>query len=485
MHNSSARGLREKIRQAAALFSYYALGATAAAAPNPAPAKLDGRTKAWLWLIALVSAVLSFYYQGNQWVSGDQFQMLNKGFHAALTGEYLPYGNEASTMGNVPGSLSSILIGLPLSLWFNPYAPVIALELIRLLGYALFVNAIVRLFDARTVLFGALIYALNPWFLYDSLLYNPSYLSFGAALVLNMLVRLRKAPGMEQSFWQSFACSMFLTLGVGWCLQLHFSWPVLVALTGLMWLLRAIRFNFAGAAAGLALLGLSLVPYFQEIQVNDYITSNPTEYAKERYFGYGLVHVYPLFKALLYWLRFGSLLVTNKALPELGAAAPLYQEALSYLWLFFTQLVGVISVLFAALVNYRLIFRSRHSQDSSLRFCRALTISALGALLLAAAAATLTLNYWQIIVLFCFALLPLLSAFNRHPLPERLVAVLAVFMLTSNIISATSSEKFSYRADYAAAVSQYCLSKYDAKSCALTPQQAQELQGLDLTPPRD
>ena len=439
-----------------------------------------------LIIIALISCLLSFYYQGNQWVSGDQMQMLRKGFKAAIEGVYLPYGNEASTVGNVPGSLSSVLIGLPLSLWFNPYAPVILQELIRLAGFALFINACRLLFRPRTVILAGLLYALNPWFLYDSLVYNPSYLSFGAALVLNMLVRLRREGGAA-SFWGTFVCSLLLTLGVGWCLQLHFSWPVLPALTGILWLRRSIRFNFGGAGAALILIGLTLIPYFQEAMVNDYITSNPEEYAKERYFGYGLVHVYPLFKAVLYWLRFGSLLVTNKALPsELAAGAPFYQEALYYLWLVFSQGIGGLTVLFAALCNFRLVFKCRRTKDVRTCFMRSLTISCLLALLLAAGAATLTLNYWQIIILFCFALMPVLHILDAAALKNSWLAGLGALLILMNAVSASTSEKFSYKADYAAAFYQFCLTVYnDAGKCRLTDAQAAAIRAVDVTPPKD
>lgn len=444
------------------------------------------KQKGAIALIILLALILSFYYQSQQWLSGDQWQMLNKGFLAALTGEYLPYGNEASTMGNVPGSLSSIVIGLPLALWFNPYAPVILLELTRIAGIFLFIDALSKLFSPRTVVVGTLCYALNPWFLYDSLLYNPAYLSFGAAFVLNMLVRLRRQGQERQSYGATFVYSMLLTLGVGWCLQLHFSWPVLVALTGLMWLMRAIRFSFVGAAAGLVLIGLSLIPYIQETLVNDYITSNPTTYAKERYLGYGLVHVYPLFKALLYWLRFGSLLVTNKAMvPELAVSAPFYQEALYYGWLVFTQVIGALTVVVAAIINYKILRRQVAARQPNMRFVRALTISSVGALLIAAGAATLTLNYWQIIILFCFALMPIIAYLEYRPLSNGLCYALAIFMLLSNVVSATSSEKFSYRADYGAAFYQYCLRDYSAAQCGLTQSQAQALQALDLTKPED
>ena len=65
------------------------------------PEKLTSKDLLAICLFALISFVLAFYYESNQIVSGDQLQMIEKGYHALMTGEFLPYGNEASTVGIV------------------------------------------------------------------------------------------------------------------------------------------------------------------------------------------------------------------------------------------------------------------------------------------------------------------------------------------------------------------------------------------------
>ena len=342
------------------------------------PEKLTSKDLLAICLFALISFVLAFYYESNQIVSGDQLQMIEKGYHALMTGEFLPYGNEASTVGNVPGSLSSIVIGLPLIIFAHPLSPVLLLLVIRLIGYVIFVNALTLLFSRKTVVFGALLYVLNPWFLYDSLLYNPSYLSFGAALFLNMLIRLRR--DVEVSALMRFSFSVVLVLAAGWCMQFHYSWPVLVALSGVLWLRKAIKVSYLGVIVGVALIALTLIPYFMEIMVNERIVSNPEEYAKDRYFGYGLVHVYPIFKALLYWLRFGSLLVTQKSIVSapLAGDMPLVFDILRYTWLVLTQVIGGITVLISAYANYILLLKKRElkEQNPEFNFVREISIAA-------------------------------------------------------------------------------------------------------------
>ncbi|WP_294567646.1 3-deoxy-D-manno-octulosonic acid transferase [uncultured Succinatimonas sp.] len=436
------------------------------------PEKLTSKDLLAICLFALISFVLAFYYESNQIVSGDQLQMIEKGYHALMTGEFLPYGNEASTVGNVPGSLSSIVIGLPLIIFAHPLSPVLLLLVIRLIGYVIFVNALTLLFSRKTVVFGALLYVLNPWFLYDSLLYNPSYLSFGAALFLNMLIRLRR--DVEVSALMRFSFSVVLVLAAGWCMQFHYSWPVLVALSGVLWLRKAIKVSYLGVIVGVALIALTLIPYFMEIMVNERIVSNPEEYAKDRYFGYGLVHVYPIFKALLYWLRFGSLLVTQKSIVSapLAGDMPLVFDILRYTWLVLTQVIGGITVLISAYANYILLLKKRElkEQNPEFNFVREISIAAIVALIAAAAAATLTLNYWQIIILFAFALLPVLCLVERKIffLKPKYMFYFAAFMVAMNFVSATNSRKFHESVSYVDQVNMFCYDRYQDK-CALSP----------------
>lgn len=67
--------------------------------------------------------LLSWLFSDHQLLTGDQTQMLDKGYLGAYEGVWLSYGNAASAVGNVPGSLSAWLIGGPLLLWDSPYAP--------------------------------------------------------------------------------------------------------------------------------------------------------------------------------------------------------------------------------------------------------------------------------------------------------------------------------------------------------------------------
>ena len=76
--------------------------------------------------------LISLIFFQLQLLTGDQTQMLYKGYLGAYEGVWLSYGNAASAVGNVPGSLSAWLIGGPLLLWDSPYAPMVLLLVMRL-----------------------------------------------------------------------------------------------------------------------------------------------------------------------------------------------------------------------------------------------------------------------------------------------------------------------------------------------------------------
>ncbi len=422
-------------------------------------------------LIILLFVGFSLMYQVNQKFSYDQVQMLLKGFHASLTGEYLPFGNEASTMGNLPGIASSWVIGFPLQLYISAFSPVIFQLIWRVLGIFIFANALCHLFDRKIVVLGTFLFALSPWILYQTMLYNPAYLSLGAAIVLNCLVRLRNDRDLvaRGGFVGRFFCSMFLVLAIGFCLQLHFSWPVLVAMVGLMWLRRDIKVSYVGVFVGIAIVALSLVPYVQEIMVNPSLLNNSEPYAQDRYLGYGLVHVYPILKAILYWFRFGSLLVTEKAIvPEVTDDFSTFLTVVAYAWIGLSFLVGGITVAFAAFCNYFVCAKFRVGNSSyKLRFIRGMTISAFIAVIIAAAASPVTLNFWQIAIIMPFALIPVLAYFAvRGSAIKLYVLVSFIFFMIANPLAASYSEKFDYHQDFRSNMYRTCLVGFTPGQCS-------------------
>lgn len=440
----------------------------------------------YLLLVVIVIAFvgMSLVYEFNQNFSYDQIQMLLKGFHASFNNEYLPFGNEASSMGNVPGNLSSWLVGFPLELYVG-LESIIAFQLLfRVAAILIFANALSLLFGRSVVMLGTFLFALGPWYLYHTMIYNPAFVHFGSAITLNCLIRLRNNKNQRGFSLGRVFSSIFLVLSVGFVLQLHYSWTVMAAICGIMYLRRDIKISYLGVFIGLALFALSMIPYVQEIMVNKTLLTNPESYAQERYIGFGLTHVYPIFKGILYWLRFGSLLITNKAIfpSSYGEELSTMWTILSYVWVVFAYIVGVATVIFSAYSNYFAIYKFRFGNSSDkFQFIRGLTISSILAVILASAASPVTLNFWQISVVLPLAFVPVLALLSLNTQSIKYYFVVAcAFFVIANPIAAISSDKFYYKNNLHEGMYQSCLMAFSKEQCQPYAKNLDEQQKLNI-----
>jgi hypothetical protein len=447
------------------------------------------------WLYALgftVGLVFTFLYAQNQILTGDQTQMLYKGYLGAYQDTWLSYGNAASAVGNVPGSLSTWLIGVPLLVWDSPWSPMVLLVLLRIVSLVLLDNVIKTMLPEKDnalmrLLFLAL-YWLNPWFLYDSLLYNPSYLCLFAAMHLWSASKMRLG--------KSFGYTFVHVLSIGLAMQLHYSWPILAVISVYLFYRQMGHVSWFGALAAVAALLLSLVPYFQEYAVNENLTRE-----SDRYIGYGLVHVYPVLKALLYWLRYGSMLFSNKVIAYgefdwLTQIEWLKLSALA-LWKTLVFVVGAVTVVVSARLNWLwwkrvkpLCLRGRGNVDGQ-QWVELYAFGAIVGVLISAALSPITFSYWHLIMVYPFAILPILigihailvtkepaasnstpSKFNQFVQRYRFTSFVATwftvgekrllliklafgYLLVLNLLASHDSIKYSYEADYVQQTEQY------------------------------
>lgn len=428
--------------------------------------KLSLQDRLFLLLIIIISCLISFYYNINQIVSFDQVQMLSKGFFYLAENKIIPFGNEASTVGNVPGSISSLLIAIPLSISTSPYFLISYIIILRLIGAFFFINALGMLFSKKVVIFGAIIYLLNPWFLYDSLVYNPTFLSIGSAIYLCMLVRLSEFNKENTTKGLRFFYTLFLVLAIGFCAQLHFSWPVLVIICFILYIRGDIKVSYLGGIVGVILILLSLIDYFMYIQENSNILINHEPYSRERYFGWGLVHVYPLFKSVLYYLRFGSLLITSKALPIYEAVNNAFIFYISFISLY---AIGIVTLIVSAIANYKLIFKDKNSNlEPRVKFIRSVSVATVLGTIISAAMATLVLNFWQIIIIFPLCLLAVIYFVSKHfKLDWHFYSLLIIFLICMNLVSASYSEKFNINYSFEQQYYQVCQEMYHVDKCQI------------------
>ncbi len=425
---------------------------------------LSGRYHNALFAACIFAGLLlSWLFSVNQLLTGDQTQMLYKGYLGAYEGVWLSYGNAASAVGNVPGSLSAWLIGGPLLLWDSPYAPMVLLLAMRLVGFLLFDAVIRQVFDDRVRLLFLVLCWLNPWFQYESLLYNPSYLFLFSAMHCWSAWHMRE----RASFWHTIVH----LLAIGMAMQLHYSWPLLAVISTYLFWRRILKVSWSGVVVAALLIGASLIPYAMEVMNNSHITQNVDPEARQRYIGWGLVHVYPVLKSVIYWLRYGSWLFASKLVNDTQfiwlAGHEYLQMAAVWLWRVVIYGVGAATVLLAAKANWQLwrdlkprLLRSDRAPVDGTSWLGLYALAAILAVLVSAALSPIIFNYWHLMLIFPYALFPILlllvSWSRNHPqwVGKGLLAA-TLFCTAVNLIAASDSTKFSYQADYNQQVQEY------------------------------
>lgn len=421
------------------------------------------KNKLFYFGVMFIGLLTSILYSNLQKLTGDQTQMLYKGYLGAYEGVWLSYGNAASAVGNVPGSLSAWLIGGPLLLWDSPYAPMVLLLAMRLVGFLLFDAVIRQVFDDRVRLLFLVLCWLNPWFQYESLLYNPSYLFLFSAMHCWSAWHMRE----RASFWHMIVH----LLAIGMAMQLHYSWPLLAVMSTYLFWRRILKVSWSGVVVATLLIGASLIPYAMEVMSNSHITQNVDPEARQRYIGWGLVHVYPVLKSVLYWLRYGSWLFASKLVNDTQfiwlAGHEYLQMAAVWLWRVVIYGVGSATVLLAAKANWQLwrelkprLLRSDRAEVDGESWLGLYALAAVLAVLVSAALSPIIFNYWHLMLIFPYALFPILLLLvrwsRRYPqwVGKGLLAA-TLFCTAVNLIAACDSTKFSYQADYKTQVLEY------------------------------
>lgn len=290
-------------------------------------------------LILLVGLLISLLLVARSQVSGDQLNMLARGW-LFTQGEWVHIGMTTSANGKAPGGALSLLAGVPLLLWADFRALALLVALAHLAGFLLLDQLLRRhLGEVERRLF-ALAYWLGPWrLLYSGFVWNANLLPFfGAAhLATSFAMRQRRR----------FAATLVHVLALGICVQVHAAAVMLALLSLILLMTRTIRVHWGGALVGAALVGASLIPWLEEV------IANPELLPAGKGFPFrGLVFVFPLLRGLLLWVRFPSLFITSRmqsydftALAGEVADAVLSPLALGAAWL-----VGIASLALPVLV---------------------------------------------------------------------------------------------------------------------------------------
>ncbi len=265
---------------------------------------LDDRDASRLiWIFFAVGLAISIAMVVRSQVGGDQLNLLARGWLLADEGRWISYGNPMSTGGKAPGGITSVLVGLPLMIWRDHRAPTLVVLLCHILAFWLLDRTLRRIVSPAERVVFALLYWLNPWRMYFSaFLWNPNYLFLAGALHLWAC--------LEQRERARFVPSLLLGAGLMLALQVHASFLLLAVSSLLLWLRGWFRPHWTAGILGAAVAAIPLVPYVRDLLAEPAILTD----ADKGFLGRGLLYVFPLVRGLVYWLRYSSLYLSEKAL---------------------------------------------------------------------------------------------------------------------------------------------------------------------------
>jgi hypothetical protein len=252
-----------------------------------------GRDDLRVLTVFAAGLALSLLLVARTQVGGDQLNLLGRGWLLVARGQWVPFGNPASTGGAVPGGLTALLVGGPLELWANHRAPLLGILLTQIAAFLLLDGWLRDAVGRRERLLFAVLYWLNPWrLLLSSFLWNPGYLLAIGALHLWCCFRQRAT--------QRFGASLVLALALGLGVQIHPSVVLLGAATVGLLLAGRLRLRWSGVAAGGAIAALPLLPWIAAVRDDPEMLP-----VSEGFVGRGLLLLFPL-RGASYWLRYPS-----------------------------------------------------------------------------------------------------------------------------------------------------------------------------------
>ena len=242
-------------------------------------------------LVLLMSLWMVFRSQ----VAGDQYRLLEPGWLLLSQGELRPYGAPMSGGGVLPGAANSLVAGLPLLAWPDYRAVNLVLLLTHVLAYLLLDRLLRETVSSRERLLFALFYWASPWRLYFSAhLWNPNYLF--------LLGALHAWTAYQQRQQARFFPTFLHVLALGLAFQLHGSFLILVVASAFLVLHRYMRVHIPAVVLAGAVLLVSLIPWIRAVTVNPDLLP-----IRHGFFGRGLILGYPIYRGVVYWLRYSSL----------------------------------------------------------------------------------------------------------------------------------------------------------------------------------
>jgi len=181
----------------------------------------------------------------------DETQVFLIGLRAYAGGRWPFFGADVVwTRSQIPGALQGLAVSVPLMIAPYPEAPFVLLNVISMAALALLAWYICLRLPAlpKWLVWGWLMTV--PWTLnFSTSMINTSYLLAGSCVFF--VGFFEASPRFSIGRLPGGLALAMMGLGVGWAMQIHMSWPLLLPYAGLV-LLERVRANWRTSARGLA-----------------------------------------------------------------------------------------------------------------------------------------------------------------------------------------------------------------------------------------
>lgn len=408
------------------------------------------------WSLLILGMLFSFWMFTTFKLHSDQTQILEKAHKLLTTGEWTHYGNRGTGVGHIPGTFLTSMAAGPMALWYSPYSAMTLILFTQLICLLLFYFPIKEIFGRLSATLFLILFWLSPWRVEQSELYNPSYLFLFSGLHFFTAYKLSK----RKSFWMS----ALNVMAIGFCAQVHFSFLILAFASLFLWVFRMVKINWWGVLAGVLVVLSSLVPYILSLQTSQ-AEGIDVDTSSGFFLGKNLILVYPVLKAVLYWLRYGSLYFARHIFTEVHfnwIQMENLRAVLSGLFHFIKWPIGIATLLFSILIQWKFLkqtwtqkpfarFLERTSMDDKNWIFHYTFYLFLG-MLASAALSPVEFNHWHLILCLpasaSLVSVGLAKLIKSHRQWRWLIPALIVYFCIYNSLIAMGSRMHDIRYDY-------------------------------------
>jgi hypothetical protein len=383
----------------------------------------------------------------------DNTQLMDKAVKLVQQNEWTNFGNRSTKVGSIPGSFLTAVTGLPMKIYFSPYAACAVILIFHLISYFLLRRIGFLIQKNLSILLFGVLFWLNPWRVEQSELYNPAYLFLFSTLHLYTGILMK-----HKNFWITFIHVM----AIGICFQTHFSFLILAIVSLGLFLTKQIKVDWRGFLTATAVVILSLVPYLLDRFSTAGVEQSIDLTQSDSYLGRNFVLIYPVIKSIIYFFRMGSVYFGRHIFSEIQfewITNNLLQLILSNAFHVLKWILAAASLIFSFytigsfLKKYpwleKLKWNQKIQENDHERFLNYFVMMFIG-VFISASLSPVEFNHWHFILCFPVIILFIIVHVQKYNLNKPIIySVMALFMIW-NIFAALGSRSHSYKNNYEA-----------------------------------